>query len=271
MTLLDTVSDQAIQIARNGDSIKSLQLENDLFGKAPDGYGLVVVASGTSVVCQTVAASQKAHQSLLSRSDDRLQLELGSPPSVLSTSIDSAFMAAKRGQCGAIYGAAKDLKDLIASLRRDKKNYHVLPVWYSAADVEAEQKKVADHAASELRAQQAIDQKKRDDLVRAELVKKRTDSESKQREAQLQQENGVVARGMADSVLSRVKAFTSASGDEGHVAQEWSGLAHWFRGWQSEGWGLIWKMQKNDRQFNLLLFMSGGEGGTPPFGMRSTQ
>ena len=238
ISLLDSVSDRDLQIARNGESIKSLQLENDLFGKALEGYGIVVVANGTSVVCQTVAASQKAHESLIGRSQDRLQLELGSSPSVLSTSVDSAFVASKRGQCGAIYGAAKDLKDLISSLQRDKKNYHVLPVWYSAGDVEAEQTKMADRVAKDLRAQQEIEQKKRDDLIRAESVKKQTDAERRQREAQLQKENGVVARGMADSVLSRVKAFTSGSGDEGRLAQEWPGLARWFRARKSEGWEL---------------------------------
>jgi hypothetical protein len=238
MSLLDSVSDRDLQLARNGDSIKSLQLENDLFGKAVEGYGIVVVANGTSIVCQTVAISQPAHEALLRRSDDRLQLELGSPPSVLSTTIDSAFVAAKRGQCGAIYGAAKDLKDLISSLQRDKKNYHVLPVWYSAADVDTEQTKVAESVARGLREQQAIKQKKIDDQIRIDNVRKQTDAERREREAQLRQENGVLARGMSDSVLSRVKAFTTGSGDTGRVAQEWPGLARWFRARTSEGWEL---------------------------------
>lgn len=40
----------------------------------------------------------------------------------------------------------------------------------------------------------------------------------------------------AESVLSRVKAFTSGSGDDG-VAQEWPGLARWCRMRKSAGWG----------------------------------
>ena len=199
LTLLTSISERELQVARNGDSIKSLQLENDLLKRAVDGFGVVVVKNSTSVVCQTVTSQQKAHESLLSHDADRLELEFDAPASTISTSIDSAFVAAKRGQCGAIYGAAKDLRELVASLQRDKLSYHVVPIWFSTADVDAEQTKIADRLASEIRAQEALEQKKRDDQVRRAVERKQTDAERTEREAQLRQQNGSLARGMADS------------------------------------------------------------------------
>lgn len=237
-TLLTSISERELQVARNGDSIRSLQLENDLLNKAIDGFGVVVVKNSNSVVCQTVASQQKAHESLLSRNADRFQLEFGAPASTISTSIDSAFVAAKRGQCGAIYGAAKDLRELITSLQRDKLSYHVVPIWFSAGDVDTEQTKIADRVAGEMRAQAALEQKKRDDQVRREAERKQTDSEKTEREAQLRQQNGSLARGMTDSILSRIKTFSSGTGDGTRVAQEWPTLARWFGDQRRQEWEL---------------------------------
>jgi hypothetical protein len=238
LTLLTSISERELQVARNGDSIKSLQLENDLLKRAIDGFGVVIVKNSTSVVCQTVTSQQKAHESLLSHDADRLELEFGAPTSTISTSVDSAFVAAKRGQCGAIYGAAKDLRELITSLQRDKLNYHVVPIWFSTADVDAEQTKIADRLASEIRAHEALEQKKRDDQVRRAVERKQTDAERTEREAQLRQQNGSLARGMADSVLSRIKSFSSGAGDGMRVAQEWPGLAKWFGDQRRQEWEL---------------------------------
>ena len=223
-----SISDRELQIARNGDSIKSLQLESDILKKALEGFGLVAVGSGTSVVCQTVADREKAHEGLVTRSSDRLQVELGSPPRVISTSIERAFVSAKRGQCGAIYGAAKDLKELIAGLQRDKLYFHILPIWFSPADVEAEQKQVDARRDRELREQQEMEQKRKDDELRADLEKKQTDEERKQRQEWLQKENGVLARSLQEKIAEEVKKFATKSEFE-DVRQEWPALATWYR------------------------------------------
>ena len=239
LSIVGSISDRELQIARNGDSIKSLQLENDILKKATEGFGLVAITNGTSVICQTVPDREKAHEGLVSRSFDRLQVQLGPSPKVISTSIDSAFVSAKRGQCGAIYGASKDLKDLIASLQRDKLNYHVLPIWFSPADVDAEQNAVAARVARELREQQEIEQKRKDDQARAEIEMKQTSVERKQREERLRKENGVLARGLEEAIAAQIKEFAAAEikaladrsdyEDKTHVRQAWPALATWYR------------------------------------------
>jgi hypothetical protein len=231
LSIVGSISDRELQIARNGDSIRSLQLENDILKKATEGFGLVAITNGTSVICQTVPDREKAHEGLVSRSFDRLQVELGPSPKVISTSIDSAFVSAKRGQCGAIYGASKDLKDLIASLQRDKLNYHVLPIWFSPADVDAEQNAVAARVARELREQQEIEQKRKVDQASAEIEMRQTSAERKQREERLRKENGVLARGLEEAIAAEIKAFAVKSDyeDKTHVRQEWPALATWYR------------------------------------------
>jgi hypothetical protein len=239
-SLIASVSDRDLQIMRSGESIKSLQLENDILRNAIEGYGLVSIGNGTSVICQTVTDREKAHESLVARVFDRLGVELGSSPSVISTSIDSAFVSAKRGQCGAIYASSKELRDLINGLQRDKLSYHVLPIWFSPADVDAEQKVIAARVASELRQQQQINEKRKDDEVRAEIEKKQTDLERKQREATLRKENGVLARGLEEAISGEVKVFASKSEseDKTHVRQEWPALGNWYRDMIRQQWEL---------------------------------
>lgn len=240
LTLLDSLSDRELQVARNGSSIKSLQLENDLLKRAIDCFSVVAVVNGTSVVCQTVPDRQKAHEGLVDSVSDRLMVEFGAQPKVISTSIDSAFVSVKRGQCGAIYGTAKDLRDLIAGLQRDELTYHVMPVWFSPADVDREQKEVANAEARRLREQQALEQKQKDDQIRAEIQRRQTDGERKERQVALQRESGVLARGPQESIAGQIKEFAIASGvtDKTHVIQKWPTLAAWYRNRISEEWEL---------------------------------
>ncbi|MDA9421576.1 hypothetical protein XH97_05520 [Bradyrhizobium sp. CCBAU 53380] len=232
LTVLGILSERDLQAARNDDSIRSLQLEKDILKKPIEGFGLVSVANGTSVVCQTVGDRERAHEELLARASDRIQLEIGSSPRVISMSVESAFVAAKRGQCGAIYGASGDLKALVLSSQRDKIKYHVMPIWFSIADVEAAQKEVADAEARKLRAEKELEQKRKDDQYRRDQESKQTDAEKRQRQEALRRDNGVLARGLQEMITEEVKEFAAASNeadDKTYVKQRWPTLATWYR------------------------------------------
>ncbi|MDU1665541.1 MAG: hypothetical protein E6833_04870, partial [Bradyrhizobium sp.] len=239
-TLLGSLSDRELQAARNADSIKSLQLENDLQKRVIDGFGLVSIANGTSVVCQTVSDHQKTHESLVTRAADRLQIELGSAPKVISTSIETAFVSTKRGQCGAIYSSSKDLRDLITGLQRDKLNYHVLPIWFTAVDVEAETKNVAEAEARSLREEQQLDQRRKDDQLRAELQRRQSGEEKRDRQDKLQKENGALARGLQELITDRIKEFAEKSdrADRTYVRQWWPTMATWYLEQIANDWEL---------------------------------
>ena len=276
-SIVGSISDRELQIARSGDSIMSLQLENDISKKATEGFGLVAITDGPSVICQTVPDREKAHEGLVSRSFDRLQVQLGPSPKVISTSIDRAFVSAKRGQCGAIYGTSKELKGLIESLNRDKTDYRVLPIWFSPADVDAEQNAIAARVAQELREQQEIDQKRKDDQARAEIEMKQTGVERKQREERLRKENGVLARGLEEAIAAQIKEFAAAEikafadkreyEDKTQVRQMWPALATWYRGkirgeWELEDvaselrdYGVVeWKTRVLEAGFVAITF-----------------
>jgi hypothetical protein len=240
LSIVSAVSDSGLQIKRNAESIKSLQLENDILKRTVEGYGLVSIGNGSSVICQTAGDRVRAHEGLVTRSFDRLQVELKSSPSVISTSIESAFVSAKRGQCGAIYGPSKDLKDLITSLQRDKLTYHVLPIWFLPTDVEAEQNAIAATVASDLREQQRLEQKRKDDGALSDIERKQTEAEKTQRQERLRKENGVPARGLEEAMYAEVKAFASRAEyeDKTRVRQEWPALATWYRQGIKEQWEL---------------------------------
>ncbi|KIZ39894.1 hypothetical protein OO17_19180 [Rhodopseudomonas palustris] len=239
-TLLDSLSDRELQVARNGAGIKSLQIENELLKRTIDGFGVVALANGTSIVCQTVPDRQKAHEALVNSVSDRFAVELGAHPKVISTSIESAFVSAKRGQCGAVYGSAKDLRDLIAGLQRDKLAYRVMPVWFAPTEVDDEQKLVVDAEARTLREQQAVEQKRKDDQIRVAIQRRQTDAERKERQVAMQKESGGAARALQDSMTDEVKKFTAAAdlSAGAHVRQKWPELTAWYRNRIAEDWQL---------------------------------
>lgn len=239
-TILGSLNDRELQVDRNAAHIKSLQLENDLLKKAVEGFGVVAVANSASVVCQTVPDHQTAHETLVDNVSDQLSVELGARPKVISTSIDSAFVSAKRGQCGAIYGTAKDLRDLIIGLQRDKLTYRVMPVWFSPADVDSAQKEVAAVEARQLREQQAVEQKRKDDQIRVEIQRRQTDAERKERQAAMQKESGALVRAFQESLTDQIKRFATSGSPsaQAHVQQRWPELANWYRNRVVEEWEL---------------------------------
>jgi hypothetical protein len=237
LTLLDVLSERELQVSRNGASIKSVQLENDLLKKAIDGFGIVTLVNGTSVVCQTVPDRTAAHAGLVNSASDQLSIELGAQPKVISTSVDSAFVSAKRGQCGAIYGMANDLRNLIAGLQRDKLSYHVLPLWFSLADVENKEKEVADGEARRLREQQAVEQKRKDDQHVVEVRRRQTDAERKERQVSMRRESGGSARALQESITDQIKKFAAAR-NLANIQQPWPQLAGWYRNRVAEDWEL---------------------------------
>jgi tetratricopeptide (TPR) repeat protein len=238
LAMIGAVSDSGLQIKRNAESIKSLQIENNVLKQLVEGYGLVSIANGPSFVCQTVNDQSEAHDSLVTRSFDRLQVELKSAPSVRPTSVDAAFVSTKRGQCGAIYGSSKDLKQLIISLQRDKLSYHVLPMWFSEEDVKSEQTALETRLAKDAQEKQKLDQKKKDDQLLKDLRDKLTDEERKKRQDKLRKDNGALARGLERGILDEINSFLKQEDDRTHVKQEWPEFADWYQARIRDQWEL---------------------------------
>jgi hypothetical protein len=70
-------------------------------------------------------------------------------PTFVVTSADEAFVSAKRGQCGAIYANASDLKKVVDALRRDQTALRYLPIWFGPDQVASAREALADRERRE--------------------------------------------------------------------------------------------------------------------------
>ena len=78
---------------------------------------------------------------------------------IKDTNIDDAFIIVQKRQCGAVYASAADLKTLVAALKRNEIPYAISSLWNLPADVEREEKELAEKKAKE--AQEEAERKER--------------------------------------------------------------------------------------------------------------
>jgi hypothetical protein len=76
-----------------------------------------------------------------------------------------------------------------------------------------------------------MEQKRKDDQLRADIEKRQTDAERRQLEEKLRNENGALARSLQEKVTEEVREFAgkSESGDKTFVRRRWPALATWYR------------------------------------------
>jgi predicted nucleic acid-binding Zn-ribbon protein len=155
----------------------------------------------------------------------------------VTTSMDSAFVAAKRGQCGAIYASGRDLKDLVPALRRDQIAFRYLPVWNEPEQVNQARKAIADGKLQEV--QQVADrQKQAQDEQRLAAVKANEEAVVKARkQAELQQQYGAMARAFEGALTVEIKDFVESRSNR--AGSKYPDIAVWYRGQQQDHWELM--------------------------------
>jgi hypothetical protein len=235
-------SEHEIQGNRDQQSVRRLQLENDILNSAAEGYGIISIKNPSSVVCQTVEDNKDAHASLILHNLDWFEVEGKLSPKVAPASVDSAFIFSKRGECGAIYGSAEVLKSLIRSLQRDNDSYSILPLWFSEQDVQNEKKSIEAEQAIAARQREARNQKSRDDQILAAIRDKETDKERMERQEKLRQEYGPLARAFEGGIFEEVKAFAESPKDPKQsigVQQKWRDFFDWYTGKIADEWELV--------------------------------
>lgn len=132
---LDIVEASAFAAAKQAEAARANEVEARVRGRTGDGFGIVVVPNASSVVCRVAPNDAEAHAAILTRLNDRVGDELPSTPVVTPTSADGAFIAVKRGECGAVYAASADLAVLDEAMNRDGINHRYLPLWIEPAEV----------------------------------------------------------------------------------------------------------------------------------------
>jgi predicted component of type VI protein secretion system len=151
--------------------------------------------------------------------------------------MDSAFVAAKRGQCGAIYASGTDLKDLVPALRRDQIAFRYLPLWNEPEQVSQARKAIADRKLQQVQ-QEADRQKLTQDEQRLAAVKANEESVVKARkQAELQQQYGAMARAFEGVLTAEMKDFVESRSNR--AGSKYPDIAGWYRGQQQDHWELM--------------------------------
>jgi hypothetical protein len=114
---LQTIKAAELKTIAQGEQVAALQIETDLENNARGGFGIILIPGQSAILCTTPKDKQEGHRAILDGVRAGLQVEFGSEPEVISTSVDAAFIAIQRGQCGAVYAEAKELGRVLQALR----------------------------------------------------------------------------------------------------------------------------------------------------------
>lgn len=167
---LTVVDATALAAAKQAEATKANEVEATVRQRKGDGFGVIVAANATSVVCRVGDAKAEAQDAILARLAERLGDELPGRPITSPTSADGAFIGVKRGECGAVYAAAADLLALVEAMGRDGLEFRFLPIWIAPEEVartqtaieQGKRQKAEDQAARdrELRDRDAVERDK---------------------------------------------------------------------------------------------------------------
>ena len=131
LALLRTISTAEFEAhaSREGEIVSSVAA--DVENSRASGFAFLVLPRRPDVLCTIVGRDREVHDLALSSARLRLEAELGSSVQPTDYSLEEAFLAAKRGRCGAIYASMSDLHGLAAALQRDHVGFAYLPATVS--------------------------------------------------------------------------------------------------------------------------------------------
>ncbi|TXN73033.1 hypothetical protein FV230_02735 [Methylobacterium sp. WL6] len=132
---LEVIDAAALATVKQAEAAKANAVEARVRGRTGEGFGLVVVPNTSSALCQVTTDAVEAHAAILSRLADRVGDELPGTPVVTPTSADGAFIAVKRGECGAVYASVADLAAVTEAMTRDGLSHRYLPLWIEQSEV----------------------------------------------------------------------------------------------------------------------------------------
>jgi hypothetical protein len=230
---LKTLTTEEFEKSKGARQVQATEIENAIMAGTREGYGLIKMENGSSVICMTTTEQEDAHRALI---NDQRKVVLASfkvAPELQRMTVEAAFDAAKRDQCGAIYSSRSALSEAITSLRRENVPVSVVPLWFEPQIVADRTDKI--RLANEKLAQQDQDRKKE-----LELRKQQEQDNSERKgalEAKLQAQHGPQARARAEEIANAIKLLTND--DETWANEKFPWLANWYRGRIAEGWEFV--------------------------------
>ncbi len=233
-----SITGEEIKAAVQAEAVRVLGIETAVEREAKPGFGAVVLPSTASgIVCMVSGDEREAHEALIKPYLGRIAEETKNRPTLVTTSADAAFVAAKRGQCGAIYASGADLKDLTAALRRDQIAFRFLPVWMEPQQAMASKAALADGRTREV--QQEADRRRRiEDEQRLEQLKQSEDAVVEaRRQAELQRQYGAMARGLVGLLAIEMKDFVEMRSKR--AGAKYPAIGEWYAVQLQDRWELM--------------------------------
>jgi hypothetical protein len=229
----------AVDLKREADdrAKTAAMIAAEVAAAAREGYGVIVLKNGSSTLCTVYPDKADGHRATLVSYGDRLAIDMATEPVLSATSPEQAFVLAQRGQCGALYGAAKDLKSLDAALTRENIDHRFAPLWIKQADIDlADQKAVEARAKS---AQDAADLQREAEDERKLATQRAADSASTNaaKQAVLRGQYGRTAQSAAATVASELKGFSDTRA--GVAASKYPAFANWLTGKLADHWEVM--------------------------------
>ena len=131
---LKTLTNEEFEKSAKASEVKD-EIENKI-ATGTDGYGLIKIDNGSAAICLTTAEQEGAHRALINDQRKILLRSFKAAPEIQRKTVEAGFIAAKHGQCGAIYARQSDLSDVIHAFRRDNTPVSVVPLWFEPQIVE---------------------------------------------------------------------------------------------------------------------------------------
>ena len=97
-----TIGAATVGKVADGERAKIEQIKANVSDGAPDGYGIVLLKTGSPNLCVAVTDKMNSHRELLLRASDKIALDMQSGVVLKSATIDDAFIGFQKRQCGAI-------------------------------------------------------------------------------------------------------------------------------------------------------------------------
>ncbi len=244
---LSVITSKEMQEQADADQREIAAIRADVASGVRKGFGLILLKTGSSVVCLTPSEKVGVHAHLLLKVADKLAMDLNGDPSISDVSLNDAFIDTQKRQCGAIYADAAGLQEIDSELLRMNIPHSFSSVWITPDQLDAADKALQDQMhVTEIeavqRAQKMADQEKLEAARNAD-----ESAAAATQQAALRAKYGGSAAASAAAIAEEVRMWTAKqkkgsvqkpTKQESFVPEEFPAYANWLSDQYADHWEL---------------------------------
>ncbi len=213
------------------------QITADVAAGARNGFGVLLLENNSPGLCLITSEKSEAHSQLILKNADKLTFDMHVAPTLAIKSLEDAFLATEKAQCGAVYASASDLKTISGSLAGAGIKSTFSSLWIAPSELDAKDAELADQ--KQLEAQQSLDRQQRADdeaRLRAQRDKDLASTQSVQ-QAELRTKYEGSAQAAVAAIVADVKNWEQ--NQTGPVGVEFSEFSEWLGAIRSDHWEIM--------------------------------